>query len=277
MTTDTSDDKTKVLVNVYEPLIILMKRKLDAACMKRDAYLDRALRLEAGFLKEEVLLPNSDKAKSFITDNLRALRLKPLNLLLSVKTVELINEACKEKNIPRDVFVNRFLLLLIASEQVISAIFCSLLEGFYPDGWEDAWYEWRSESYHEARFYFDLPNVMDTIEEFVEISPFWRIRDFFSCYQEDWKLYGYPFQKSALNALPDAYKDVGIKIDNALGFNTYMTDEDVGKLEASEQLVNRKLEADKLLAIAKKESQAAIARRNDQASRNKVKKAGGEK
>src|SRR5664279_3732773 len=102
--------KTKVLVNVYEPLIVLVKHKMDAICLKRDAYLDKALRHEIEDLRKEITIPNSDKAKSYIADNLKQLKLKPLHLLLSTETVDLINAVCKEKNVPRDSFINRFFL-----------------------------------------------------------------------------------------------------------------------------------------------------------------------
>ena len=94
-------NKTKVLVNVYEPLITIMKHKMDAACLKRDAYLDKALRCEAELLREEITTPNSERAKTYIADNLKQLRLKPLGyLLLSQETVELINDVCKRKERP---------------------------------------------------------------------------------------------------------------------------------------------------------------------------------
>ena len=122
-TADKTENKTKVLVNVYEPLIAIMKHKFDAACLKRDAYLDKALRIEAGFLRSEVKEPNSDRARNFIAENLKELKLKPLSLSLSTETVELVNEVCKEKNIPRDSFINRFFLLLVASETILKALF----------------------------------------------------------------------------------------------------------------------------------------------------------
>ena len=94
-------NKTKILVKVHEPLITIMQHKMEAACLKRDAYLDKALRAEAEFLRKEITTPNSDKAKNYIATQLSKLSLKPLNLLLSTETVELINEVCKEKNVPR--------------------------------------------------------------------------------------------------------------------------------------------------------------------------------
>jgi hypothetical protein len=119
----TEINKTKILVKVHEPLIAIMQHKMEAACLKRDAYLDKALRVEAEFLRKEIATPNSDKAKNYIAAQLGDLKLKPLNLLLSTETVDLINEVCKEKNVPRDAFMNRFFLLLIASDTILSALF----------------------------------------------------------------------------------------------------------------------------------------------------------
>jgi hypothetical protein len=119
----TEINKTKILVKVHEPLIAIMQHKMEAACLKRDAYLDKALRVEAEFLRKEIATPNSDRAKNYIAAQLSDLKLKPLNLLLSTETVDLINEVCKEKNVPRDAFMNRFFLLLIASDTILSALF----------------------------------------------------------------------------------------------------------------------------------------------------------
>lgn len=242
-----TENKTKVLVNVYEPVIAIMKHKLDAACLKRDAYLDKALHIEAGFLREEVTTPNSDKAKSYIADNLKQIKLKQLNLLLSTETVELINEVCKEKNIPRDAFINRVFLLLIASDNVLMALFGhnvntkdyleSGLDGFVHDD------------------FIDRPNILDSVEEFVSISPFFRLR-LLIC--DNLKLYSYAFKKNYLSMLPDEY--AFLKTDNTLGFNTLMSDEEVLEQEALDKSINSNVQLDKLLAFAKKEKQARPAK-----------------
>lgn len=184
-TADQSENKTKVLVNVYEPVIAIMKRKFDAACLKRDAYLDKALRIEAGLLREEVTTPNSDKAKTYIAENLKQLRLKQLNLLLSTETVELMNDVCKEKNIPRDAFINRVFLLLIASDTVIDVLFLSLFEkleesyGYGINYWDDNWVEWKNETGREYIYMFDRSNIIDSIECYIEVNPFWKTKEVF--------------------------------------------------------------------------------------------------
>ncbi len=189
-TADQTENKTKVLVNVYEPLVAIMKHKFDAACLKRDAYLDRALRIEAAMLREEVTTPNSDQANNFITENLKQLRLKPLNLLLSTETVELINEVCKEKNIPRDSFINRFFLLMIASDTILKALFF-FNRGKIEDienAYDYAFYDVYSKITDPVR-QEKLINGLDIIELYSEKSPLYIIREAvneMSVIEDDW-------------------------------------------------------------------------------------------
>ncbi|MGJ0490060.1 hypothetical protein [Methylobacter sp.] len=247
-----TDNKTKVLVNVYEPLITIMKRKLDAACLKRDAYLDKALRIEACFLREEVTIPNSDKAKSYIAENLKQLKLKPLNMLLSTETVELMNEVCQEKNIPRDAFINRVFLLMIASDTVLEVLFddenMKLGKKHHLD--------YASEYVGDELGFYNRANVLDSIEEFVEISPFWRLRRILDDFWTG--LYSYVFKKNALNNLPIGYGP--LRAENTIGFNTFMSDDEVSKQETHESVINNKAETDKLLALMQQEKQARTAK-----------------
>jgi hypothetical protein len=191
-------------------------------------------------------------AKSYIADNLKQLKLKPFNLLLSTETVELINEVCKEKNIPRDAFINRVFLLLIASDNVLMALFGhdvntksyleNGLDGFVYNDYID-------------RNILDTPNSLDTVEEFVSISPFFRLR---LLIDDNLKLYSYAFKKNYLSILPDEY--AFLKTDNTLGFNTFMTDDEVYEQEALDKSINSNVQLDKLLAFAKKEKQARPAK-----------------
>jgi hypothetical protein len=282
-----TENKTKVLVNVYAPLIALMKHKMDAACLKRDAYLERALRSEIDDLSDEITTPNSDKAKSYIADNLKQIILKPLNLLLSTETVELMNEVCKEKNVPRDAFINRFFLLNIASDTVIDALFFRAINRYY-------YQEWRSEnenhSYWESsrdkRFsvHWDCMmtlvvnrslNNLDAIEMLIKLnsSTSRLLKDVFSQgleeklsegiaiydeHEEEFYIHSYAFEKNALQKLPNEY--AFLKTDNVLGFNTFMTDDEVSQQEALDKAINKKVELDRLLAFTKKEKQAKAAK-----------------
>ena len=254
------EKKTKILVNVYEPLISIMKHKIDRACLKRDAYLDQALRSEVSLLREEVTIPNSDMAKNFIVQNIKQIPLKPLNLLLSTSTVELINNVCSEKNIPRDAFINRFFLLLVSSDRIIEVLFFTLFKkhidipsadiGFF----RDDWHEWSQnninlESNQGMIDSFNKPNILDSIEQYVRTNPFWRLRDYFSCYEKGWKLYNYSFEKDSLSKLPKEYGP--LKIQNTLGFNTYISDSAVSNHEIYNEEIS---ETDKLLVFLQQEN-----------------------
>lgn len=328
-------NKTKILVKVHEPLIKMLQHKIDAACLKRDAYLDKALRVEAEFLRKEIATPNSDKAKNYIAAQLSDLKLKPLNLLLSTETVDLINEVCKEKNVPRDAFMNRFFLLLIASDTILSALFREFFsELSCKHSFVDYHFDYRglgdlnfihftedeegrinnndiigADKYDEREHWSDLlrgywlnhhleeqiweashsnehfgvayprayshcndymavtisANGLEAIEELVTSNPFSKIRGFLKHiaaayeilpqYQE--AMYSYPFPKISLQNLPEGYDDLEAK--NCIGFNTFMTDEQVEileKMDAKRDSYLSEKRGDKLLAVMQKEKQA---------------------
>jgi hypothetical protein len=341
----TEINKTKILVKVHEPLIAIMQHKIDAACLKRDAYLDKALRVEAEFLRKEIATPNSDKAKNYIAAQLSDLKLKPLNLLLSTETVDLINEVCKEKNVPRDAFMNRFFLLLIASDTILSALFREFFSelshehdfslrclevsfdyvnfinftedeegrinnrrkdklfderGVWSGLLRDYWlghdleqylgykssnsgsYYKAPESFHHVWDYMVVAisaNGLEAIEEIVSCNLFAKIRTFLKHIAATYEIlpqyqnamYSYPFPKISLQNLPVGYDDLETK--NAIGFNTFMTDEQVQKLEDLDAQISVKSGKDKLVAIMQKEKQAR-AEKTKQSSVEKAKSAG---
>ena len=292
-------NKTKILVNVYEPLITIMKHKMDVACLKRDAYLDKALRCEAELLREEIEIPNSEKAKTYIADQLKELRLKQLNLFLSQETVELINDVCKEKNVPRDAFINRFFLLLIASDTVLRVLFKEIVDlgreqNRLPEdaGFEDiirAYEMPLSDHYphyprEETKWlvpvqscfqpnFYNRDNVLDTIEAFVTCNPFARLRAgiqmIISVDREKYlyrNVYNITFKKEALQTLPDDYEF--LKAKNTLGFNTFMTDEQISAQEAIDEAIDEAIKSrssgDKCIAAIQKENQLIMSNREKQ-------------
>lgn len=256
------NNKTKILVKVHEPLIAIMQHKIDAACLKRDAYLDKALRVEAEFLRKEIATPNSDKAKNYIAAQLGDLKLKPLTLVLSAKTVDLINEVCKEKNVPRDAFMNRFFLLLIASDTILTALFQEFLDedekfsSFVQYDWNDLMDFFPNGNGYYQSLLTRNENMLDAIEEMVtKYSPFELVRGFLKYLNEkiDCKtMYSFPFKKASLKSLPSGYES--FEISNALGFNPFMSDLDIEEHKTIEEWslpLN-----DKLLDIMEKEKQA---------------------
>jgi hypothetical protein len=247
ITTETS--KTKLVVNVHAPLLLLMQLKFEATFLKRDAYLNNALRIEAEYLRKEIATPNSDMAKTFITKQLTALKLKPLNLLLSTETVDLINDVCKEKNITRDSFINRFFLLLTASDIVLDACFSEFLKIGNAETISDYIRTFSIDDFDSMIYLQFIPyynsNVIDSIEEFVtQHPPFIRIRAILNhiidnCDDEKMRhyrsaMYLFPFSKMALQKLPPDYKI--LEVDNSLGFNPFMTDKEIDLQELDDLL-----------------------------------------
>jgi hypothetical protein len=267
----TEINKTKILVKVHEPLLAIMQHKIDAACLKRDAYLDKALRVEAEFLRKEIATPNSDKAKNYIAAQLSDLKLKPLNLLLSTETVDLINEVCKEKNVPRDAFLNRFFLLLIANDTILTALFHEFLEEGHAETIEEfldggGWTDLNIETGVYLEHLFITNNAVDAIESFItKYSPFGKIRLIMNKIADDNEdnekisqykdaMYSFPFESNALKNLPDDYDF--LKLDNALGFNPFMTDEQIEAIKLVEEISALFNKKDRLAEIMAKEKQA---------------------
>jgi len=114
----------KILASIWTPLLAPLENKLDEACLRRDRFLDRTYLWESQALLEEVKTPNSAEARTYISRHLALLPRTPVTLMLSEPTIDKINHACESLNIPRDSFINRVLLFLIAG----NAIFEDLIE-----------------------------------------------------------------------------------------------------------------------------------------------------
>jgi hypothetical protein len=214
--------KTKVLVNIYGPLLKRLKRELDKACLKRDAYLDLALRRESEFLRVEIAEKNSAKAARYISEAIKRLNTIQVSLQISTETADLMKVVCNENNIPRDAFINRFVLLLTAPEAVLKAAIPAFGE-----------IELIEDVYDEAAEYFWVrPNVIDTIQEFVGVSPFWLLRYQLGRFcegkdknRDKYGLYKSVFQPSQFARLPEELSV--FKVPDPNGFNVFMSDEDV--------------------------------------------------
>lgn len=212
----------KILVNVWEPLIESLNAKTDKACLRRDTYLDAVLSHEASKLNAEVAGQNSDAAKAYLLGELQTLQRKPLNLLLSSETVDLINEACQNKNTPRDAFINRVLLLLLIGTPQIKKLF--------PDiDWEwcrrrifDQGDDWMYRVYDHS--------MLGVMTDIARGDPFWYLRACIDAVREDGGevplVHEMFIPKHALN-----------HVSSAIGFNCYIDDSDV---EGTESNLERK-------------------------------------
>lgn len=159
------DQRRKISAKVWRPVIDKLNRKLDRACLRRDAYLEQVLALEIPLLDAELPIANSAEARRFISERLDELDRKLVSFALRVDLVEQLDDICARKGIVRDAFFNRLLFILASPKSVIDRIFFTLDTD---QRWRtDVWSEYK----HDGPFF---QNVFYPLEQ--EIDPFWPIR-----------------------------------------------------------------------------------------------------
>lgn len=163
MTSNDNKLTQKISVKVWRPIIDKLEKKMAAACLRRDAYLNRVLEIELEKLDKEVVDANSEAARAFIANKLESMPDKKLvSLTVRIDLVERLGEICERKRIIRDSFLNRLLLLLSASP----AVFDNLLN-LEQDWKRSILREYGIETFFENTFY--------PIED--DINPFWAVQD----------------------------------------------------------------------------------------------------
>ncbi|WON72896.1 hypothetical protein [Nitrosospira sp. Is2] len=214
----------KISVKIWRPIIEAFDKKMEAACLRRDAYLNKVLEVELNWLDEEVSIPNSQASYDYVLGQLDQLDRKLVSLALSPELTTRLNEICSRKRIVRDAFFNRFFLLLAASPKNIDRLFFGTVED-----------KWRTEVWsglkHEGPFF---NNVFYPLES--TIDPFWAIRSGLDMYTKDEGLEDYIEPTSGKNIR--VKRDINTKIitptdnlytvifdrKNLLGLNCYMPD-----------------------------------------------------
>ena len=92
----------KTTVKIWLPIMAKLEQKLDAACLRRDAFLAKVISSEAVHLDSEISIPNSKACYIYVTKCLDSLTRKPVTLSLPAETINKINEICNRKLIVRD-------------------------------------------------------------------------------------------------------------------------------------------------------------------------------
>lgn len=159
-----SDAPKKVSTKIWRPILEKLEEKMDASCLRRDAYLNRVLAVELDYLDTEVALPNSTEAKRFIAERLDHLADRKLvSLSLRPDLVERLNDLCERKQIVRDAFFNRLFLLLAAAPKTLDR----LLFNGESDWRTEVWSEFKNEGPAFQNTFYPLEQ---------EIDPFWALR-----------------------------------------------------------------------------------------------------
>lgn len=107
--------KKRIMVQLWGTLAKAINRDFKAMHIKRDGYLNDLFAREIENLAKEVTFRNADEVRKRLQERPLPDRV-PLTLELDEKVVARIDEVLKEKNIPRDSFVNRVLFFLVAKD-----------------------------------------------------------------------------------------------------------------------------------------------------------------
>jgi hypothetical protein len=235
MTTQTRKTTPKISVQVWRPVLESLNQKIEAACLRRDAYLNRVLAVELDRLERSVTLANSETARAYVARQLDTLDRKLVSLALDEKLVERLNDLCRRKRIVRDSFFNRIFLLLSASPKMIDRLF------LFDDDWRP-----RLINEHDDASIFSVHfHPLDAA-----IDPLWGIHEEMGLYAKDEK--GHPWTcpetgetvtvthgvAGEMGPLPSVYTTVfrknALKDIDSTGLNVYLPDGEIPDTPAAE-------------------------------------------
>ena len=162
--TETPKTTPKISVKIWKPLIQMLDQKLEATCLRRDAFLTKLLEVELDHLDEEVSIPNTQASYDFVFSRLDAfVDRKLVSLALPSELTSKLNDICQRKRIVRDAFFNRLYFLLAMKPAVIDS-------WLFPGG------NWRREVWN--RFKDDDRNFQEVFYPLQpQLDPFWAIRE----------------------------------------------------------------------------------------------------
>ena len=113
--------KGRIMVQLWGTLAKAIDRDFKAMHIKRDGYLNELFRSEIEELDREVTFRNADAVRERIQGQKLPDRVK-LTLELDETLITRMNAVLKEKNIPRDSFVNRVLFFLVAKKPLLDRL-----------------------------------------------------------------------------------------------------------------------------------------------------------
>lgn len=163
----------KTSVRIWRPIMDKLDSKIESACLRRDAFLAKVLKVEAEWLDAEVPIPNSKKSYDYVLSRLDSLDRKLVTLALPPDLTTRINEICTRKRIVRDAFFNRLFLLLAAGPKTIDSLLFGNIKG---DWRNDVWADCKHDNTFLKKFVCPLEPSTD---------PFWAIRTALALYANE--------------------------------------------------------------------------------------------
>ncbi len=174
---------SKITINVWRSVWSKLEKRLETACLKRDAYIGMLINWELDRLEAEMPIANSEAAEQFIEKQLRALlhqNYTPLSIALAPEVAKKLERVCKEKRIVRDSFFNRLFLFLAFGPKLAGMLLFRGLDSEDEKWTVDSWTRtvWR-EYQHEDQFF---QSVFDPF--LAGQDPLWPIRACFEIIEE---------------------------------------------------------------------------------------------
>jgi hypothetical protein len=211
MTTKQIPTRTKLTVRVWQQLLDLLTERTDAICFRRDQLLERVIAHEIDHLVADIPEPNSSAARAHIEHHFKLLLGsggKQISLALSQELAKRLDAACTEKNVPRESFLNRVILLLIAKPKFLD----THLFGLDPEEAQQLRIEIKN-SYDAntelANGFAPLPIIADVL-----VDPFWGYRAMIEKINEwaneKYSLYGTSFHAKNLIGLNCHLADIWV-------------------------------------------------------------------
>ncbi len=111
---------TKLTLKIYSPLLANFEKQLATLHIKRDAFLESMIRAEVPNLAGELTGKRlSSKARRYIAGELKRLGTTQINVQVEKSTADLLHKLVEQTNIVRDAFVNRLIMFLRGSKQLL--------------------------------------------------------------------------------------------------------------------------------------------------------------
>jgi len=117
---DTKMETTKITVKLYEPLLDNFTKQMESAFLKRDAFLNHVIRGELAYLEREMTgLRQSSVARLHVSRSLKRLGTKTVNITVDKEVAARLKAVVEESNMVRDAFLNRLIMLLRSTDEVL--------------------------------------------------------------------------------------------------------------------------------------------------------------
>lgn len=116
-------DKTKVTFRIFSGVDVRFKQELSRIFMKRDVFVGNILSYELPHISKALKgLKNSDEARSYITQCLKAEPLNTVTIVLSKGIADELNRVCETHNVVRDALINRILIVVSLTDTQLRKI-----------------------------------------------------------------------------------------------------------------------------------------------------------